>query len=85
MKTVCISFEELEGDKEDIPPGYQFVNCQMTFDINMGEGFRRKACMVAGGHIPEAPAFLTYSSAVYRYSVRIALTIAAFTTSRIPS
>ena len=50
-KNVRIAFGEFEGDKEDILPGYQFVNCHMIFDIKMGEGFRRKACMVAGGHM----------------------------------
>ena len=77
MKNVCIAFEEFEGNKEDIPPGYQFVNCHMIFDIKMGEGFRQKACMVAGGHMTEAPASLTYSYVVSRDSVRIASTIAA--------
>ena len=43
----------------------------------MGENFRRKARMVAGGHTTETPAVLTYSSVVSRDSVRIALTIAA--------
>ena len=56
MKNVRIAFEEFEGDKEDIPSEYQFVNCHMIFDIKMGEGFRRKDCMVAGGHMTEAPA-----------------------------
>ena len=68
-------FEEFEGDKEDIPPWYKFVNCHMIFDIKMGEGFRRKAHMVAGGHTTEAPASLDYSSVLSRDSVRIALTI----------
>ena len=77
MKNVRIAFEEFEGDKEDISPGYQFVNCHMIFDIKMGEGFRWKAGMVAGGHMTEALASLTYSSIVSRYSVRIVLTIAA--------
>ena len=76
MKNVRIAFEEFEGDKGNIPPRYQFVNCPMIFDINMGEGFRRKARMVAGGHMIEAPASLTYSSVVSRDSVRIALMIA---------
>ena len=49
----------------------------MIFDIKMGEGFRQKACMVAGGHMAEAPSSLTYSSVVSRDSVRIALMIAA--------
>ena len=43
----------------------------------MGENFRRKARMVAGGHTTEAPSSITYSSVVSRDSVRIALTIAA--------
>ena len=77
MKNVCIAFGEFKGEKEAIPPGYQFVNCHMMFDINMGEGFRRKACMVAGGHMTEAPESLTYSYFVSRDSVRIALTVYA--------
>ena len=60
MKNFRITFEKFEGDKEDIPHGYQFVNCHMIFDIKMGEGFRRKACMVTGGLMTEAPASLTY-------------------------
>ena len=36
MKNVCITFLELEGEKEDIPPGYMFVNFHMIFDIKMG-------------------------------------------------
>ena len=76
-KNVRIAFEEFEGDKEDIPPGYQLINCHMIFGIKMGKGFRRKARMVAGGHMTEAPASLTYSSVVFRDSVRIALTIDA--------
>ena len=43
----------------------------------MGENFRQKARMVAGGHTTKTPATLTYSSVVSRDSVRIALTIAA--------
>ena len=41
------------------------------------EDFRRKARYVAGGHMTEAPATLTYASVVSRESVRIALTMAA--------
>ena len=48
----------------------------MIFDIKMGENFRRKARMVAGGHTTETPAVLTYLSVVSRDSARIALTIA---------
>ena len=57
----------------------------MIFDVKMGENFRRKARMVAGGHTTEAPATLTYSSVVSRDSVRIALTIAALNNLKILS
>ena len=77
MANVRIAFELFEGEEKDIPPGYQQVKCHIVFDIKMGENFRRKARMVAGGHTTETPAVLTYSSVVSRDSVRIALTIAA--------
>ena len=76
IKNVRIAFEEFEGDKDDIPPRYQFVNCHMIFDIKMGKGFRRNARMVAGCHTTEAPVSLTYSSVVSIDAVRIALTVA---------
>ena len=77
MANVKVSFEEFEGDKIQLPPGYQEVGCHMIFDIKMGKNFRRKSRMVAGGHTAENPVALTYASVVSRYSVRIALTIAA--------
>ena len=40
------------------------------------EDFARKACLVARGHMVEAPKSLTYASMVSRESVRIALTLA---------
>ena len=77
MKNVRIAFEEFDGTKEAIPHGYQEVKCHLIFDIKMGENFRRKARMVAGGHVTKTPSVLTYSSVVSRDSVRICLTIAA--------
>ena len=77
MRNVRIAFEEFAGTEQDIPPGYQYVDCHMIFDIKMGENFRRKARMVAGGHQTVTPAALTYASVVSRDSVRICLTIAA--------
>ena len=74
MKNVRIAFEEREGP---MPPGYHHIKCHMIFDVKMGENFRRKARLVAGGHTTEVPSTLTYSSVVSRDSVRIALTIAA--------
>ena len=49
----------------------------MIFDIKMGENFRQKDRIVAGGYTTTAPDGLTYSSVVPRKSVMIALTIAA--------
>ena len=77
MKNIRIAFEEYDDDPMKLPPGYQKITCHMIFDVKMGENFRRKARMVAGGHVTEVPTNLTYSSVVSRDSVRIALTIAA--------
>ena len=78
MANVRVPFEEFEGDKSQLTPGYQEVGCHMIFDIKMGKNFRQKARMFAGGHTTETSAALTYASVVSRDSVRIALTIAAF-------
>ena len=77
MKNVRIAFEEYDGNPADLPPGFQQIDCHMIFDIKMGENFRRKARMVAGGHQTSTPPSMSYSSVVSRDSVRIALTIAA--------
>ena len=77
MKNVRVAFDVFEGEEKDILPGFQEVKCHMISDIKMGENFRRKAQMVAGGNTTEAPSSITYSSVVSRDSVRIALTIAA--------
>ena len=49
----------------------------MIFDVRMGENFRRKAQFFADGHKTKTPAAITYSSVVYRDSVRIEMTISA--------
>ena len=77
MKNVRPAFEVFEGDEHQLPSGFQEIKCHMIFDVKIGENFRRKARLVAGGHTTDAPATLTYSSVVSRDSVRIALTIAA--------
>ena len=77
MKNVTPAFEMFEGGIEQLPSGYQEIKCHMIFDVKIGENFRRKARLVAGGHTTEALATLTNSSVVSRDSVRIALTIAA--------
>ena len=60
-----------------MPTGYQKITCEWVFDVKMGENFRRKACLVAGGHMTDTPVAMAYLSVVSRDSVRITLTIAA--------
>ena len=74
MTNVMPAFKILEGD-ETVPVGYQFIKCHLIFDIKMD--FTRKVRFVAGGHLTQTPATLTYSSVVSRESVRIAFLIAA--------
>lgn len=58
------------------PPGHQFMKCHLIFDVKL-DGFKRKARLVAGGHMTDAPPVMTYASVVSRDTVRIALTLAA--------
>lgn len=74
MKNVMTAFKILEED-ENVPVGSQLINCHMIFDVKLD--FTRKARFVAGGHMTDPPASLTYASVVSRDSVRIALLIAA--------
>jgi hypothetical protein len=53
MKEVRIAFNILP-DGHVAPNGYQKIPCHMVFDIKM-EDFRRKARLVAGGHMTGAP------------------------------
>ena len=76
MSNVRVAFKTLKDD-DKIPPGYQEMTCHMIFDVKLGEGFRRKARLVAGGHMIDTPAHMTYCSVVSRETVRIALVIAA--------
>ena len=48
----------------------------MIFDVKM-EDFRCKSRLVAGGHMTDTPAAITYASVVSRESVMLALMIAA--------
>ena len=74
MKNASVAFKILE-EGDEVPIGTQKITCHMVFDIKFD--FTRKARFVAGGHLTETPASLTYSSVVSRESVRIALLIAA--------
>ena len=48
----------------------------MISDVKM-EYFRRKACLVAGGHMTETLAAMNYASVISRESVRLALMLSA--------
>lgn len=84
MKNVRVAFELFDDsitNEEAIKllksKGYQKIDCHIIFDVKMGENFRRKARMVAGGHMTTTPSSLTYSSVVSCDSVRLAFLIAA--------
>lgn len=70
----CTPQQVRDGTVEDLK-AYQEIRNHLVFDVKMD--FTRKARMVAGGHMTEAPGSLTYSSVVSRDSVRILLTVAA--------
>ena len=57
--------------------GHQEIGLYMIFDIKLGENFRHKARMVAGGTTTKTPSSITYIYVVSRYLVRIMLMIAA--------
>jgi hypothetical protein len=75
MKNVRVAFNVLE-DNQVVPVGHQKIRCHGIYDIKM-DGFSRKFRMVAGGHMMEAPARLTYARVVSQESVRVMLTIAS--------
>jgi hypothetical protein len=82
VQKVMVAFEFEDG----LPPdqvqldkaayvAFQEIKCHMIFDVKMD--LTRKARFVAGVHMTEAPASITYSSVVSRDGVRIAFLIAA--------
>ena len=71
MKNVECAFDFENG----ILKGSRKIICHMVFDIKMD--LTRKARLVAGGHMTEAPKDTTFSSVVSRDSVRIMFTVAA--------
>jgi hypothetical protein len=74
MKNVRVAFSILDDDK-NLPVDYQRIPCRLLFDVKLD--FTRKTRLVAGGHVTDPPAIITYASVVSRESVRIALLIAA--------
>ena len=76
MAAVRVAFKILNNGQEP-PVGHKYMDCHMVFEIKMENNFRRKARLVAGGHMLDAPPILTCSSVVSRETVRVALTMAA--------
>ncbi len=72
MKEVRIAFNILP-DGCSAPIGYQKILCPMIFDVKI-EDFRRKTRLLAGGHLTQAPATITYASVVSGETVHLALT-----------
>ena len=69
MENVKVTLMILHNSKE-APNGYQFINYQIVFDVKM-EHFRRKACLVVGGHVTQIPEFITNSNVVTRETVAL--------------
>ena len=72
LRAECISDKEKSGKEL---PGYQVIKCNLIFNIMMNS--TRKARFIAGGHVTDPPALITYSGVVSREMVRIALLLAA--------
>ena len=74
MTKVRVTFDIIK-DGDRAPIGHKQINCHLIYEIKM-EDFRRKALLVASGHMIETTKCMTYSSVVGRETVCIALTIA---------
>ena len=74
MSAVWKAFEILQEGAPD-PVAHKRIDVHMVFDIK--PDFTRKARLVAGGHMTDPPAAMTYASVVSRESVRIAFLVAA--------
>ena len=68
MTNVRIAFKILE-DGKDVPIRYNYMDCHMVFDIKL-DGFKRKACLVAGGHVLDLVAVLVVGELDRPYNCR---------------
>ena len=57
-KNVKVVFEVFYGTENDIPEGYQNIDCHMIFSVKMGENFHRKVWTSNRGHYNATPAVL---------------------------
>ena len=76
MKNVRIMFKKYDGKQSEIPSNYTKINCHLIFELKMGENFRRRSRMVAGGHVNDVPSSITYYCVVLRDSAQILFMIA---------
>ena len=83
LKKVMVAFEFDKGStpeqvrqNKSAYVAFQEITCHIIFDVKMD--LTRKARFVAGGHLTDTPASITYSSVVSPDSVRIAFLLAAF-------
>ena len=76
MKNNIVAFEEYDSRIEYLV-AYEQISGHLIFDVKLSENFRRKVRFVADGHLEETLASMTYSTVVYRDSVRILLLAAA--------
>ena len=74
MEAVWVAFKVL-NDGEEPPPGHQYMDCHMVFDIKL-DAFHLKPRHVVRGHMAGAPTMLTYAGIVSHDTVQIALLIA---------
>jgi hypothetical protein len=82
MAKVSMAYKAREGiTPDDVQKGkvlemrgFQEIKCHIVFDVKMD--FTRKARFVAGGHMMQPAASITYSSVVSRDSVRLAFLLA---------
>ena len=61
MKAIGIAFK-FQGPAGKRPVGHQEIKCHLVFDIKLD--FTRKVRFVAGGHMTELPAMMTYALVV---------------------
>ena len=75
MKNVRPAFETYEGEVKDLI-GYQKIKCHFVFDVKLGEGFRRKARLVGGGHLTDPSKDNPYSGICNIRHIRICIFLA---------
>ena len=62
ITNIRVAFDILK-DGDHAPIGHKQINYHLIYYVKM-EDFRRKARLVAGGHMTETPKCMTYSSVV---------------------